>query len=812
MTDLIDLEAPPATDTVGRHNAGPVGDPVEHIERLVESLETDPRFVHRHRQPAEGAHHGELSATFPEELLRAHPQLWSHQAEAIDALDSGSSVVVATPTASGKSACYQLPALRGAMQGTTTLVVYPTKALAHDQLRSLTASAPDGVVVAAYDGDCSANERSWVRDHADVVLTNPEMLHLGILANHRRWDRFLNHLDLVVLDEIHTLRGVFGSHVAHLVRRLRRLVRTRRGTEPRFVLTSATIGEPERLASELTGTAVHAIERSGAPAGSRTTVLWNPYRDRAADPRPDATGSGSLNQETARIAAEVVSAGLRTLVFCRSRRASEVVANQIRGLLAGTSGTRGGHAHTGAPRSGASSAQDADRRVRTYRAGYLSEERREIEAALGRGTLDCVVATNALELGVDIEGLDAVVLSGFPGTISSFRQQCGRVGRSARSSLAVLVAGEDQLDQWMMRHPRELFRREPEPVVINPDNHHVLLPHVGCAADEMPLRHTDGDLWGEPLDEAIRELVLGDRLRLVHTDGDGLRSEPRAVWSGRGAPAPTIGLRSASRGEYRIRRPDGSVLGTVDASRAELTVHTQAVYLHQGTPWRVIELDHRTRTAHVVPDDGLTYTQTRSSSDIRIVDERLASTIDDLRIAFGRVEVTSQLTGFERRSVERHELIERCALEADESVLDTEAIWWTFDQTVLQRSGVHNDDLPGALHAAEHAAIGILPLFALCDRWDVGGVSTPLLVDTGMPTVVIHDALPGGSGVASMAYRAAQRHLAATLDVLESCRCANGCPSCVQSPKCGNGNEPLDKDAAAALVGSALHTHHQPFG
>ena len=457
--------------------------------------------------------------------------------------------------------------------------------------------------------------------------------------------------------------------------------------------------------------------------------------------------------------------------------------------------------------------------MRSYRAGYLAEERREIEVALSEDRLRCVVATNALELGIDVAGLDAVVLSGFPGTIASFRQQVGRAGRGTRSSLAVLVAGEDQLDQWIMRHPREVFRRPAEPAVVNPANPHVLLPHLGCAAAEMPLTRRDERFWPDTLDDGVRELVLADRLRIQRAPGalpktdspspdlaataaPG-RGSPSAHWSGRGAPAPTIGLRSATRDEFTIRRPDGTPLGTVDAARAASTVHTGAVYLHQGVAWRVVELDLAGHVAPVEPDDGSTYTQTRSETDIRLLDEEAETTVAGIRVHLGRAEVTTTVTGFVRMTTDRHEVVERSELDLPPSVLDTTAMWWVFEPEVVARSGLRDLDLPGALHAAEHAGIGILPLFALCDRWDVGGVSTPWLPETGAPTVVIHDAQPGGAGVAAMAFDAAPRHLAATLEVLEQCPCARGCPSCVQSPKCGNGNEPLDKHAAARLLTTA---------
>lgn len=775
----------------GTHGAGPgVVERSAAIEALVERMSSDPRFVHRHRDlptaaevaPADriAALEGPKLGTSPGTACApACHSLWTHQVAALEHVAAGRSVVIATPTASGKSLCYQIPALAAARRGATTVVVYPTKALAHDQLASLSAMAPPGVVVATYDGDCSATERAAVRRHAHVVLTNPEMLHLGILANHRRWDRFLERLELVVVDELHTLRGVFGSHVAHVLRRLRRLAYERRDEEPSFVFSSATIGRPEVLASQLSGTDIECVTESGAPTGERTTVLWNPF----GDPDRAERERVSLTHETAAVAADMVAAGLRTLVFCRSRRGSELVAEKVRELL----GDRG--------------LGSAGRRVRTYRAGYLPEERRAIEVALGEGSLDCVVATNALELGIDVAGLDAVVLSGFPGTISAFRQQCGRAGRNARACLAVLVAGQDQLDQWVMGHPREALLREPEPAVINPANHHVLVPHIGCAADELALTHSDERYWGELLEDAVHQLVLDDRIRLTSSETG---SDPRAVWSGRGAPAPAVGLRSASREEYRIRCADGTALGRVDAARVTQTVHEGATYLHQGTSWRVVELDHRHRMATVVPDDASTYTQVRSNTTVTLLDTTDSTSVGSVEVSWGRVVVTTLVTAYEERDSSDHSFIRRVPLETEPSVLDTSALWWTFGGEPVAAAGVAGHELAGALHAIEHTGIGILPLIALCDRWDLGGISTPWLADTGCATVMIHDAHPGGAGVAPMAFERAGYHLRATLEVLEGCGCATGCPSCVQSPKCGSGNEPLDKAAATSLLRSSL--------
>jgi DEAD/DEAH box helicase domain-containing protein len=783
MTGLLPTLDPSSVDVLpspglpGHHTPRVAADPGPAIDSLVEELSRGVRFVHRHRDLPRPGRAADLERPLPA-ALEAHLPIsswWSHQAEAIDHIRARRSVVIATGTGSGKSLCYQVPAAELALEGGTALLVFPTKALAHDQLTSFSAWAPPPVTIAAYDGDCSPVERHWVRSRAQIVLTNPEMLHQGILANHRRWDRLLRGVQLVVLDELHTLRGVFGSHVSHVLRRLRRLVRLYSGRDPVFAFTSATIGEPAALAERLCGTPVEAVITDSAPRGQRNVVLWNPQAT-----GPHDRGRSSLHAETAGVAADLVATGLRTLVFCRSRRMTELVANGVRERLR----------RRGDPREQA---------VRAYRSGYLQDERREIEAALAGGTLSCVVATNALELGIDVEGLDAVVLAGYPGTTASFHQQIGRVGRRGRSSLAVLVAGDDQLDQWMMHHPRELFRRPPERAVVNPSNHHVLLPHLACAAEELPLRADDERLWPDDLDDGVRELVCSDRLQLRHSATGTV-----ACWAGRGAPASTIGLRSSSQGEIAVRRPDGSLLATVDATRAFDTVHPGAIYLHQGASWLVRGLDLQSRRATVEPSDGSTYTQTRRSTQVRLLGTDQSRTVASVGVHIGRVEVTTRVTGFVTRSVDRHRVLTSEQLDLPASTLVTTGVWWTFGTDTLDAAEIADHDLPGALHAIEHASIGILPLFAICDRWDVGGISTPWMPDTSAATVLIHDGQPGGSGTAPLAFDAAAAHLRATSEVLSDCGCVAGCPGCVQSPKCGSGNEPLHKRAAAALLEVAL--------
>ncbi|HYI62580.1 MAG TPA: DEAD/DEAH box helicase [Acidimicrobiales bacterium] len=735
-------------------------------------------LVHVERLAARPARHGALATPLPDRVAGhvAHP-LWSHQAEAIDRARAGHHVAIATGTASGKSLCFQLPiaeAVSAPIAAGTALLVGPTKALAQDQLRALAALGVDGLVATTYDGDSSPEQRTWARQHANVLLTNPEMLHCGLLPHHDRWATFLHRLRYVVVDELHTFRGVFGSHVAHVLRRLRRLC-ARYGSDPTFVFASATIGDPAGLASALCGAPVEAVTDDGSPRGERVVALWSP-------PLLDA-GTGarvSSHKVTAGLLADLVTAGHRTIAFCRSRRGTEVVAADAQRRLP----------------------PDLAGAVRPYRGGYLASERREIEAALFGGSLRGVVATSALELGVDVGGLDACVLDGFPGTIASLWQQAGRAGRHQQRSLAVLVAGDDALDQYLVAHPDEVFTRPPEPAVVNPSNPYVLDAHLACAAYETPLSPADERWWGDDLAEGVRRLVLDERLRIRAAARMGSRFDdgPRAVWAARGYPSHGVGLRSGGGREVRIVRGDGSLVGTVDEGRAPEVVHPGAVYLHQGTAWKVDRLDLDDAAAWVERTDGREATQARSTVQIRVLDDEVSRPVGAARLHLGVVEVTSQVTGYQRRDVASGEALGTMDLELPPSRLVTRAFWYAFDVGLLRRAGLPTSAWPGTLHAAEHCAIGMLPLFTICDRWDVGGVSTPWSPDVGGPAVFVYDGYPGGAGIAELGYQAAHRHLAATLETLRRCPCTSGCPSCVQSPKCGNLNEPLDKAGAIALL------------
>jgi DEAD/DEAH box helicase domain-containing protein len=741
------------------------------FEELLESLASQGQLVHVEQQPARPSRTALLAEPLPDEVLKrlGINFLWSHQAEALNLVRDGHSVVVATGTASGKSLVYQAAIAEavGRVDPASALLIFPTKALAQDQLRGIAAPSFPGLVAATYDGDTEAPARAWVRRHANVVLTNPEMLHVGMLPFHARWATFLRRLRYVVIDELHVFRGIFGTHVAHVLRRLRRLC-ARYGASPVFIFTSATVGEPAALASALCGLPVDAVLDDGSPHGERLFALWNP-------PLLDIeTGTrGSPNVEAAALTAALLEEGSRTVTFCRSRKATEIVAGAVRRQVG----------------------DDLAEKVRSYRGGYLPTERREIETELFDGRLAGVVATSALELGIDVGGLDACVIDGFPGTVASLRQQAGRAGRTTQRSLAVLVAGSDQLDQWLMAHPREVFTRPPEPAVVNLSNPFVLLPHLACAAYEAPLSLDDERWWGEDLGEGVRRLVLDDRLVLRNR---------RAVWAGRGAPAPGIGLRSGAAEEYRIADEDGRLVGTVDGSRAFEVVHPGAIYLHQGQTYRVESLDLDDRAAIVEPADGDEYTQVRSETSVHVLSTEATRAIGKMQLHLGAVEVTSHVTGYDRRDVRTHMSLGREPLDLPPTRLVTRAFWYTVAPEVLFAARLSPDQVPGTLHAVEHAGIGILPLFTICDRWDVGGVSTALLADTMSPTIVIYDGYPGGAGIAELGYGAGRRHLEATLAVVERCPCSHGCPSCVHSPKCGNGNEPLDKAGAVALLRAVL--------
>jgi DEAD/DEAH box helicase domain-containing protein len=751
-------------------------DACDALDAFADDPELVGRLVHREVLPARAARFGDLTNPLPEEVrerieARGIERLYAHQADAINRLRAGESVVVATGTASGKSLCYQVPIVESVVvdRRDTALLVFPTKALAHDQLRALRSWLVPGLRAVTFDGDTDTDDRKWARKNANVVLTNPDMLHVGILPSHQRWATFFMRLRYVVVDELHTLRGIFGSHVAHVLRRLRRICE-HYGADPTFCFASATIGNPDVLASELCGLPVTAIDDDASPQSERVLACWQrPLLDEHSGAR------GSANVETAELLARFVRTGHPTLAFTRSRRGAELVAQHARSKL------ERAEAGLGA-------------RVAAYRAGYLASERREIELDLTSGRLLGVAATNALELGIDVGGLDAVVLNGFPGTLASMWQQAGRAGRTERRAAAVLVAGDDQLDQWYVAHPSELTGRPPERAVVNPQNPFVLRAQVACAAHELPLTPADVRWFGDGLDDAVRELVQADLL----TPRAG-----RMYWSGQRAPAASVGLRTGSSVEYRLLDVDEErTIGTVDDARVFAVAHPGAVYLHQGQQYRVDRLDTKQHYALVEPyDDHDEYTMPRTETDIAIVAEDEAAPLGCATVHLGAVEVSNHVIAYQRKQISTNRVIEVCDLELPERKLVTRACWYTVPGDAIERAGIAAGRVLGTVHAAEHGLIGMLPLFTICDRWDVGGVSMAAHPHTGEPTIFVYDGYPGGAGIAELAFEAAVRHVRATLDLIAACPCDDGCPSCVQSPKCGNWNEYLDKGGAISLLG-----------
>jgi DEAD/DEAH box helicase domain-containing protein len=769
-------------------------DPVQVLLDLAAQPGRDGRLVHLERLPDRQVRHGEWPAWVHPSVVSALAtggvtRPWSHQCEAAEHAYAGRHVVVSTGTASGKSLAYLLPALTALTEAgepvrrrdRTPNVLYlsPTKALARDQLARVEAlvAAGDlgGVRPAAVDGDNDVDARAWARDHATFCFTNPDLLHRTMLPGHARWARFLGGLRFVVVDECHHYRGVFGSHVAQVLRRLRRLAE-HHGATPTFVLASATVSEPDVTAGRLTGLPVVPVTDDGSPRSGATVALWEP---------PLIEGGGENGAPTRRAATveaadllcDLVSAGIRTLAFVRSRRAAETVALGAQRLLAEVDASLPG-------------------RVDAYRGGYLPEERREIEQALNDGRLLGLAATNALELGIDVAGLDAVLTTGYPGTRTAMWQQFGRAGRSGQSALGVFVARDDPLDSYLIAHPDALLGRPVEATVIDPDNPYVLGPHLAAAAAEMPLREADLELFGPLARAGVASLVAGGMLRQRPTGW---------FWTKRERASDLADIRSTGGRPVQIVVEDsGRLLGTVDASSAHATVHEGAVYLHHGESYLVREFDPAEAVAVVVAATPDWTTTARSLTDIRVVETELRQEWSGADLCFGTVSVTEQVVAYLRRRLGSGEVLGEEPLDLPPRVLHTKAVWWTLDGERLRASGVAAGDLAGSAHAAEHASIGLLPLFATCDRWDIGGVSTAMHPDTGRLSVFVHDGHPGGAGFAERGFRTAVEWLAATRDAIRACECDTGCPSCVQSPKCGNQNNPLDKAGAVALLSVLL--------
>ncbi|HET7857453.1 MAG TPA: DEAD/DEAH box helicase [Gaiellaceae bacterium] len=708
------------------------------------------------------------SVPLPEELpgavfealaVQGITSLYEHQAETWEAAARGEHVIVTTGTASGKTLAFNLPVLAALAESPKqrTLYLYPTKALAQDQVRALSGLGLKRMRAAIYDGDTPGEQRWQIRKWANLILTNPDMLHVGVLPHHDRWGDVLTNLRYVVVDETHVYRGVFGSHVGNVLRRLRRLARVY-GAEPQFLFASATIANPGELAHSLTGLDVTVVGDDAAPRAERTIALWNPpLTDEELGLR------GSPLAEASKLMADLVSRGLRCLVFAKSRRAAELI-----------------HRFT-AERLGDASM------LSPYRAGYTPAQRREIEQRLFNGELLGVSATNALELGIDVGLLDCVISVGFPGTVASLRQQWGRAGRTGHG-LAVLVASEDALDQYFMREPETLLGRRVEAAILDHENPRVLDGHVAAAAFEAPLDEADAQILGA---EALRRAATHPELK---------RTDAGFVWAGRDYPAGRFGLRSTSPDTFSVvEAGTGTVLGSIEREKAYSTVHEGAIYLHLGEQYRVLALDLAARTALIEPFSGDYYTQAKKETTTAIEETVRAERSLGLDLAFGRVSVTEQVVGYQKKSIRDQSTIDLVGLDLPLTTFETEAVWYLPDPEHLTELA-EMPRLLGTLHAAEHAMIAILPLWAMCDRWDIGGLSTNLHFQTGRPTIFVYDGHPGGVGITERGFDAFEGWVGDTAKMLAGCPCESGCPSCVQSPKCGNLNEPLDKEGALTLL------------
>ncbi len=693
--------------------------------------------------------------------------LYTHQLEAFEAAGA-SNLVITSGTASGKSLAFNLPVLNGiaARPKDRALYLYPTKALAQDQARKLAQLRPPGLREAIYDGDTPREERPAIRRRSNLVLTNPDMLHVAVLPNHKGWGDFLANLRWVVVDEAHTYRGVFGSHVANVLRRLRRLARAY-GSDPRFLLASATIANPVELAERLVGTPFELIDDDGAPRAGREIAMWNPP---LLDERSGARRS-SLS-EAADLLAELVTHGVRTICFLKSRRGIELIQRFARENLE----------RRGKP--------ELAKRIAPYRGGYTPQQRREIEARLSSGELLAVVATDALELGIDVGELDAAICVTFPGTVASLRQMWGRAGRRRRG-LAVYVAGQDALDQFFCRHPEEFIGRPVEAAILDHTNDQIASRHLVAAAYELPLSAEDDDVFGEGWRERAERLVAAGELR-----GVGGKLLPRRAEY----VADRIALRSASADSVAvIERDSGEMLGLVEAERAFTTIHPGAVYLHLGRSYEVDRLDIEERRAVVSAFDGDWYTRPKKETEIYIERVHEQREVAGVQLNFGEVSVTEQVIAFQRVSVADQEPIDIVALELPEQNFVTQALWYVLPDPLSR--ALPTEALLGSLHASEHSQIAVLPLIAMCDRWDIGGLSTNVHFQTGRSTIFIYDGHPGGVGITRRGYEEFERLLGDAERLIAECPCEAGCPSCVQSPKCGNLNEPLHKAGALELMG-----------
>ncbi len=757
---------------------------------MLETGRADGRLVREAREGPGQARFGETPAGLDARLLSALAKvgverLYEHQTEAVEAAWQGPTIVT-TGTASGKSMCFNLPTLDVLCRDSRAraIYLYPTKALAQDQARALAAfGLSKHVRPAIYDGDTPREARAEIRRRANIVLTNPDMLHVGILPNHAAWADLFANLAVVVVDEAHVYRGVFGSHVANVLRRLLRIAAAY-GTSPRVLMASATIANPVELAERLTGLEDFAlVDRDASPAPERKIAIWNPpLTDEASGARRSALG------EAAELLSGLVRQGARMICFMKSRKGVEVLSRLVRDELANDD-------------------PELAELVAPYRAGYTPQQRRELEQRLMRGELRAIVTTDALELGIDIGELDGALVVTFPGTVASLRQMWGRAGRRGRG-LAVYLAGEDALDQFFCRHPDEFLDRPVEAAILDHESPLIYRRHLLCAAHEGPLSREDAEFLGPRWEAAAEMLESAGELRRR----EGVAGTSYVPRRGGSYPAADVSLRSASPESFAIVDvSSGELLGTTESARAHSTIHEGAVYLHLGRSYEVRELDLERRRALVSPFSGDWYTQPKRTTDTEIV--RLLDRRETLgvRLSFGEVSVTDTVLAYQRRRLADHSQLDLFALDLPPTSFQTQALWFELDAGELAER-VSMEQLLGSLHATEHAQIAVLPLIAMCDRWDIGGLSTNVHPQTGVPTIFLYDGHPGGIGIARTAFARFEELCEDARRLIGGCGCKSGCPSCVQSPKCGNLNEPLSKAGALLVLDWLLEARRRARG
>ena len=746
-----------------------------NVEEYLASLKASPRFgpqvVHHESIAGISSRFAEPANGFSPEIAEilasfGNGRLYSHQAAAIDLIREGKDVIVATPTASGKSLIYNLPVFEAVLAdpATSALYLFPLKALSQDQLRTINDLAsllpgdkrPHGAIC---DGDTSAYFRKKLRvNPPHILITNPDMLHLSMLGYHERWSHFWARLKYVVIDEVHTYRGVFGSHVAWVIRRLQRIC-SLYGATPQFLLFSATVGNPKSLASELVDRNVEVITESGAPRPASHFVFFDPW--------DSAAHAASLMLEAS------LKRGLRTIVYTQSRKITELVAVWTKAKLG-----------------------ELKDKLTAYRAGFLPEERREIEAKLSSGELYGVVSTSALELGIDIGSLDICIMVGYPGSIMSTWQRSGRVGRRQRDSLIILVAQEDALDQHFMRNPQDFFGRKVESAVLNPTNEIIMKRHLLCAAAETPLLQSERLLGNEDVLQAVSEMTEKAELFLT-VDG--------VMWcTGRKYPHRDVNLRGTSK-SFSIRKvQDNELLGEIDGGRCLKECHPGAIYLHKGKTWQVTDLDLTGHEVRVARKEVPYFTRALSQKETEILEVYKSVAVRNFRAFFGYLRVTDQVTGFQRKLVRGQKIISSESLDLPPQVFETEGLWFEISSEVQVEMEKKQMHFMGGIHAVEHAVIGVFPLLVLCDRNDVGGISYPFHPQLEKSAIFIYDGYPGGVGLAKEAFMHIEKLLLAGQEAVASCSCETGCPSCVHSPKCGSGNRPIDKIAALKVFDGLL--------